>query len=67
MCTCSWSSQLDSISRCLFGRVATFLVTLIWISSFFSKNTLCQNQIEYSNYELISVEYREGVEKGCTF
>lgn len=34
-----------------------------WRSSFFSKNTLCYNQTEYSNYELITVGYRVG----CTF
>lgn len=60
VCTCPWSSQLDAVTKWLLFRVFTFLVTLIWTSSSFSKNTVSE-QTEYSNYELISLEYRDGV------
>lgn len=42
VCICPWSSQLDAVTRWLLVRVFIFLVTLIWTSSSFSKNTVSE-------------------------
>lgn len=58
-CPCSGSSQLSLVSRGLLDRVFTFPVTFIWTSSSISKNTLSQDQTEYSSCEPLSAECRD--------